>query len=512
MVDISNKLKKIAELISEEQYFVINCPRQYGKTTTLACLKQLLKDEYIVAFISFEGFGYKSFENEEIFCLRFMESVSNSLNLVNISDEYKEAWLNKDVDDFVKLSYHITKMCRDQKIVLMIDEVDKTSNNQEFLDFLSMLRAKFLARELGDDYTFHSVILAGVYDIKNIKLKMIKEGYYSPLATEDKIYNSPWNIAAEFNMDMSFNPEEIESMLKDYKDENDVPMDMSMISQEIYKYTSGYPFLVSDICKIIDEELDKDWSEEGVAKAVKIVISKKTTLSDDLVKNLETYKDLYDFLYLVLIDGEYMDFDLHDPVIDLANMFGYIKKEIRNGKAATVISNRIFETLIINYFISKDLRTSGFKNKIAGALYQDVVKNNSFNMELVLNKFAEHYREIFNDVDAAFLERHGRLLFLSYLKPLINGLGFYHIESQFTDYRRMDIVVDFGREQFIIELKLWKGEVKREKAYEQLLGYMKTRNAGCGYLLIFDFRKNVKKEQRSEWIQIGEKKIFSVIL
>ena len=355
MVDISDKLKKISELVSNSQYFVINCPRQYGKTTTLACFKRLIKDEYIVVSISFESLVYESFETSKSFCVRFMEFVRNSLFLTNISDEYKEVWFNKDVNDLTELSYHITKMCRGQKIVLMVDEVDKISNNRVFLEFLSMLRDKYIKREIGEDYTFHSVILAGVYDIKNIKLKMIKEGSYSLLTTEQKIYNSPWNIAAEFDIDMSFNPQEIESMLKEYLSENDVNMDISMISQEIYKYTSGYPFLVSNICKIIDEKLNKDWSENGVSEAVKIVLSQKTTLSDDLVKNLETYKELYRFLYAVLIEGDYKTFDIHDPVIDLGNMFGYIKKENGNNKA--VVSNKIFETLISSYFISKDSNT-----------------------------------------------------------------------------------------------------------------------------------------------------------
>lgn len=41
MVDISNKLKEIEELIDNEFYFTMNRPRQYGKTTTLNGLKQL---------------------------------------------------------------------------------------------------------------------------------------------------------------------------------------------------------------------------------------------------------------------------------------------------------------------------------------------------------------------------------------------------------------------------------------------------------------------------------------
>jgi len=35
MVNIDNKLREIKKLIDRENYFVINRPRQYGKTTTL---------------------------------------------------------------------------------------------------------------------------------------------------------------------------------------------------------------------------------------------------------------------------------------------------------------------------------------------------------------------------------------------------------------------------------------------------------------------------------------------
>jgi len=55
------------------------------------------------------------------------------------------------------------------------------------------------------------VILAGVYDVKNLKLKLRPDA--------EKKYNSPWNIAADFNVDMTFHPEEIAQMLRDY--END---------------------------------------------------------------------------------------------------------------------------------------------------------------------------------------------------------------------------------------------------------------------------------------------------
>ena len=125
MVDISDKLRQIAELVYSRKYFVINCPRQYGKTTTLLSLKQFLKDEYIVASITFEKLGYESFKTSVNFCLSFMRRIKKSLKSENVSDEYKEAWFNKDVTDIEELSDHIDEMCKNQKVVLMIDEVDK---------------------------------------------------------------------------------------------------------------------------------------------------------------------------------------------------------------------------------------------------------------------------------------------------------------------------------------------------------------------------------------------------
>lgn len=55
-------------------------------------------------------------------------------------------------------------------IVLIIDEVDQASNQKMFLSFLSVLRENYLQRR--ELPTFRSVILAGLYDIKNLKLKL----------------------------------------------------------------------------------------------------------------------------------------------------------------------------------------------------------------------------------------------------------------------------------------------------------------------------------------------------
>jgi len=383
--------------------------------------------------------------------------------------------------------------------------VDKASNNRIFLEFLSMLRAKYLLRQQDKDYTFHSVILAGVYNIRNIKLKMIQDGVHVNTPSESKMFNSPWNIAANFKVDMSFNPIEIASMLNEYEKDHNIGMCIKTVSEEIYTYTGGYPFLVSRLCQCIDEELEKNWTPTGVQDAVKMLLNENNTLFDDLSKNMENNKNLYELIYGILIIGEKRLYSLANPTLNIAMMYGIIKESNRQA----IVSNKIFELILCEYFISKDEER---QNQITGVLQQDIVRGGKFDMELCLRKFAEHYAEIFNDHDVSFLERHGRLLFLSYLKPLVNGQGFYHIESQFTDLRRMDIVVDFGKQQFIIELKLWRGEQYQTEAYEQLCAYLESKRANEGYMLTFDFRKKSNKTSGAKWREVNGKRIFDILV
>ena len=506
MVDISGKIKQIKQLVDKRSYFTINRARQYGKTTTLNALRKTLSNEYICINLSFEGVGTTMFSNAQSFCQRFLWQLDMAAKNDPNSKSKNIEWQNDKVTDFDELSVHLTEICTGRKIVLMIDEVDKASNHEVFLHFLGMLRNKFNERKVGMGAAFHSVILAGVHDIKNIKDKMKKEGKYKPSESEDKKYDSPWNIAVNFNVDMSFNPMEISTMLNEYEAEHNTGMNISAISDEIYKYTNGYPFLISRICQCIDEELHKDWTINSIRRAVKLILVEKNMLFDDLFKNLENNEDLYNLIYDILITGNKISFNADNPTLSLGMMYGIITEY----EHYVVISNRIFEIRICDYFISKDnqKRASKFKE----VLQRDIIKDGIFNMELCLRKFADHYAEIFNQSDIEFLERHGRLLFLSYLRPLINGQGFYHLESQFTDLRRMDIVVDYGSDQFIIELKLWKGEEAERKAYNQLLGYMDSKKAQTGYLLIFDFSLEKNKKRKAEWVDIDGKKIFEVVI
>jgi hypothetical protein len=157
----------------------------------------------------------------------------------------------------------------------------------------------------------------------------------------------------------------------------------------------------------------------------------------------------------------------------------------KNDKIA--ISNKIFEIRMSNYFISKD--ESRLNLSVNGGLINEITANGRFNMVLCLERFKAHWEEIYSTKKDKFLEHECRLIFLTYLKPILNGRGFYFLESALADDRRMDLVVIYNQEQFVVELKTWKGSLYNEKGVQQLLGYMDKRGVDEGYLLTFDFRK-----------------------
>jgi hypothetical protein len=273
MVDISGKIAQIRKMVDRGLYFTINRARQYGKTTTLSLLRKNLSKDYVCLRMSFEGLGDESFENSKTFCVTFMELVQRALHFTSLAEDedYINKWMDLSVENFNSLSAHISKLCKDKKIVATIDEVDKTSNNRVYIHFLGMLRDLYLARNEGEASTFHSVILAA----------------------EGRIYNSPWNIAADFTVDMSFNPDEIATMLNEYENDHHTGMDIPILSQEIYNYTSGYPFLVSRVCQLLDEKFNKDWTIAGLISSVKYLTDiEKNTLSDDIIKNAEDLRIL----------------------------------------------------------------------------------------------------------------------------------------------------------------------------------------------------------------------------
>ncbi len=509
MVNLDSRLKKIREMVDWGEYFTINRARQYGKTTTLKSLARYLKNDYDVVSLDFQKLDASCFENTSSFVAAFSKAVMTAAKsfpagieeeLKALSDKNQGRYTLQDL--FTVLIMWCEKS--EKEIVLLIDEVDTASNNQVFLDFLAQLRAYYLERP--DVTTFQSVILAGVHDIRSIKMKTRPDEAHKP--------NSPWNIAADYDINMSFSTDDIESMLSEYEGDYHTGMDIPEISKLIYDYTSGYPVLVSRICKLLDEKIsgsdefpDKSsaWTAKGFYEAEKRLVKEDNPLFESLVGKLETYPELKTLVNELLFNGISLPYVATSPYIKDAAMYGFIKNE--NDRA--VISNRVFESVLYNNLMAENLITN--KMYLAGEKGRNqFIVNGHLDMKRVLEKFVEAFTEIYGNEDETFLENEGRKYFLLFLKPIINGVGNYSIEPQTRDSERMDLMIFYKGEQYILELKIWRGASYNQRGEEQLSGYLDYFNMKKGYMLSFNFNKN--KEPELKEIVLGDKLIIEAVV
>lgn len=357
MINIDNRIKLIKEsYVDLGEYFVINRSRQTGKTTTLLALANYLKSDYFVIFINLEKiFGDTFYSNEDLvkeFLSNFLESyhINNDDPDMKLIDPLQKLFESEEELTFSTFLSTINTICKisPKKFVLIIDEIDKFRKNPNLLiEFLSLLRGQYQQR--GIIATFHSVILSGIRDIQQLR---------SQIRSDEKSNeaNSPWNINKAFTINMYFTIDEIISMLEQYESYNFTGMNIDYISKYIYEFTSGHPFLVSTICKYIDEVLSNDgsinnWSKLGVNKSIDFILNTDITFFSDIIEKLKTNDNLKEMLKKIIFKKDkFLSQIIYNEPIRIGKMFGIIK--IIEGNV--VITNRIIEMLLTYYFISEE--------------------------------------------------------------------------------------------------------------------------------------------------------------
>lgn len=509
MVDLSERVKEIKKMVDAGEYFTINRARQYGKTTTLNELRKALQSEYEAVSLDFQGLGSASFRTEEDFCRGFVRMILNKLKyeIIHLPKDTAEqlskfATEDREKNKMEDLMRIVRSWCNESEkpVVLLIDEVDSATNNQVFLDFLAQLRDGYISRDTEGLPAFQSVILAGVTDVKHLKTKIRDE--------EASKENSPWNIAADFTIDMSLSADGIKGMLDDYEADHHTGMNTTEIARMIREYTNGYPFLVSRICQLIDENVGKTmspaevWTRSGIDEAVKLLLAEDNTLFQSVTKNLNNYPELKAAIRSILMEGTKLTWNPDQKEIVEMQMYGLIRNE--NGTVR--IANRIFETRLYNLFLSDEELKQNIFSREGELAKNQFVKDGKLDMRLILERFIVTYTEICGPLTDKFREKDGREQFLLYLKPIINGTGNYYIEAQTRDQTRTDVIVDYLGQQYIIELKIWRGERYNAEGERQISEYLDYFRLTTGYMLSFNFNK--KKMPGVKRVEIADKVLY----
>ncbi|MBQ9306677.1 MAG: hypothetical protein IJ229_02030 [Clostridia bacterium] len=181
------------------------------------------------------------------------------------------------------------------------------------------------------------------------------------------------------------------------------------------------------------------------------------------------------------------------------------------GSVSTVrVANRIFETRLYNLFLSDEELKNNVFNRAGDLAKNRFVTDGKLNMRMILEGFKDTYTEVFGPLKEKFKEKDGREQFLLYLKPIINGTGNYYIEAQTRDQTRTDVVVDYLGQQYIVELKIWRGARYNTEGEQQISEYLDHFGLTAGYMLSFNFNKNKKTGMAQ--IHVGDKLLYEMVM
>ena len=74
----------------------------------------------------------------------------------------------------------------------------------------------------------------------------------------------------------------------------------------------------------------------------------------------------------------------------------------------------------------------------------------------------------------------------------------------------MDLVIAYRGQQFIIELKIWRGNTYNERGEQQLSDYLDYFHLKKGYMLSFNFNK--KKTVGIKEVILGDKLLIEAVV
>ena len=183
---------------------------------------------------------------------------------------------------------------------------------------------------------------------------------------------------------------------------------------------------------------------------------------------LENNPELYKLVYSIAIDNNSLPFSSHSPTQHLGILYGiFVKKD------GLKIHNRVYNQVLVEY-MSVQLLEKNANRLDSGSIYKN--DDRTLNMQAVMLGFQAFMKKEYNKKDRDFLEKNGRLVFLAFLKPIINGSGYDFKEPQISDEKRLDVVITHLNNKYVAELKLWRGPKAHEKGLVQLWDYLERQD------------------------------------
>ncbi len=456
MVDPLPRLSGVKKLIEGLHYFVIHAPRQTGKTTYLYALMNQLNQEgeYTALTVNIQpaASGQDSRDAMMIAANEVYEQALLHLPETEWPEPLEKLEPRGLSSGQFKNYLSVWSKKNPKPIVLFIDEADSLTDDL-FLALLRQLRAGFEARPKGFP---HSIALVGLRDVRDYKIRIRPE-------RESLGTGSPFNIKTKSLFMDAFTESETDALLRQHAKETGQAFTPG-VKKEIFRLTRGQPWLVNALAnqivvEILDDDHGRQITLDHILRAREELIQRRDTHLDSLIDKLRE-PDVKRVVEAI-IGGEVLTPDrLNDDLAHVQDL-GLISRNAPIKFFNPIYTEIIPRTLNYAWQVS-------FNQDLVDPIWY--IKNGRLDMDALLSAFTKFYRRH----SEAWLEKFdfrevGRqLLLMAFLQRVINAGGTIEREMAVGN-GRCDLLIAFGPDRFIIELKLKRDRHSEEEGLEQLV-------------------------------------------
>ncbi|MCP4691846.1 MAG: AAA family ATPase [Desulfobacterales bacterium] len=479
-VDPLPRIDGVMKLIERQRYFVIHAPRQTGKTTYLYALMDQLNQEGKYTALTVNIQPAASGQDSRDAMMIAADLIYRAAGRLLPESERPGKPSEKDLFRGQLQGYlHHWAEKNPKPIALFIDEADSLTDDL-FLALLRQLRAGFEARPAGFP---HSIALVGLRDVRDYKIRVRPD-------RESLGTGSPFNIKTESLFMEAFTLPEVHALLDQHTAETGQVFTPE-IRDEIFRITRGQPWLTNAVAsQIVETILNDDFSrsiqKSHVVRAREELIQRRDTHLDSLADKLR--EPAVKRVVEAVIGGEILTPDRLNDDLAYVQDLGLITR-----RAPIQFSNPIYAE-IIPRVLNHSWQVS-FNQDLADQRWY--IKNGGLDMDALLSAFVKFYRRH----SEAWLEKFdfrevGRqLLLMAFLQRIINAGGVIEREMAVGN-GRCDLLVEYGSDRFIIELKLRRDRYSEEEGLDQLARYLDRMAMDHGYFVLFEINPKIPWEDR----------------
>ena len=490
------RTEEVADFINrvrEGKYIVLFAPRQTGKTTFFQYALDALAAEELtyfpiqLNFEIYEDYSLSAFYSDLAKRIRKqIESVFQKRGRIP-SEVLRQFLDGAELTDHVSLMdffENLANFLENQKVVLIIDEFDAIPR-AAVRGFLHSLRYIYLSRS--GPRCPYSVGIVGVKSITQLDY--------------DRSI-SPFNIQDEFRLP-NFTPDQVQELLAQYTDEVGQAFVPEVVAS-IHKQTAGQPVLVNRFAQILTEELNIPKTETitmvHFTRAHTQLLRGRNTNIDHLTANIRRDPRFERILMRIMAYDDGVDFNLRDELIDELATYGVISE---GADSMCEIANPLYLYAILQVFkpAVNGLEQEYLPEDTGEGFLDYLTPAGQIDLEPLLDNFRDFIaRAGFKilQVPDTPQESVGQHLLLAYLEQFVKLVGgVMHIEVQ-TGRGRMDLLITHNQRKYIVETKVWRGNIRYQAGKKQLAAYLKLEDAVEGYYVVFDHRQNPEPRVETE--------------